>query len=215
MTDFYAYIYYDGSVPIYVGKGKGSRAYDHLQHAKNKHLKNKLAKMKREGRDPVIEIFEMPDEQSALNLEVWWIALFGRKDLGLGPLCNLTDGGEGQFNPSAETREKLKSSLAIANAKPEVKLRKSLAAKESCNRPSTKEKIQTKRKVTLLDPEVQQRISSGLKKAFSNPVVKAKMSEAHSKPCEVHGVQFKSRAEAITAFGQGKSGIKHPSFRYL
>ena len=41
------------------------------------------------------------------TLEFEFIKLYGRTDLGLGTLTNLTNGGEGQLNPSAETRIKL------------------------------------------------------------------------------------------------------------
>lgn len=36
MTTFYAYVYRDeNDVPIYVGKGRGKRAYDHLNRMQN------------------------------------------------------------------------------------------------------------------------------------------------------------------------------------
>ena len=130
MADFYTYIYHDGDIPIYVGKGKGRRVYDHLKRKDHHPLTQKLAKMKREGREPRIEIHDMPCEDAALELEVLWIALFGRKDLGLGPLLNGTDGGEG-------TSGRIDSL--------ETKTKRSVAQKESQNRPETK----AKRSVTL------------------------------------------------------------------
>ena len=36
--------------------------------------------------------------------EKYLISYYGRKDLGNGSLVNMTDGGEGQLNPSTETR---------------------------------------------------------------------------------------------------------------
>ena len=46
--------------------------------------------------DPIIIIvYKSNDENEAFNEEIRLIALYGRHDLGLGPLTNLTDGGEG------------------------------------------------------------------------------------------------------------------------
>ena len=42
----------------------------------------------------------------AKQLEIKYIAEYGRRDLELGTLVNQTDGGDGQFNPSIHTIEK-------------------------------------------------------------------------------------------------------------
>lgn len=49
------------------------------------------------------------NEQEAFALEIDMIASIGRHDKKLGPLCNLTDGGDGMsgFLISKETRKKL------------------------------------------------------------------------------------------------------------
>lgn len=110
MPQFYVYVYRDPSrdnEPIYCGKGQGDRAYEHLKYARNPHLRNRLAKMKREGVDPIINVVDLPSEALAIQCEIDTIARFGRKDLKLGPLLNQTDGGEGQSNPSLETRKKM------------------------------------------------------------------------------------------------------------
>ena len=112
MTDFYTYTYYDGDTPIYIGKGTRKRAYRHLKRKDMHPLTHKLAKMKREGREPIIEIFPMPSEEAAFELEMLWIALFGRKDLGLGPLLNLTDGGEGEAGRHFSPSHRMKLSVA-------------------------------------------------------------------------------------------------------
>jgi hypothetical protein len=50
-------------------------------------------------------------EIDALARERTLIKLFGRHDLGLGPLTNQTDGGEGASNPSEESRERKRQNL--------------------------------------------------------------------------------------------------------
>lgn len=101
---YYVYVYLDprkpgeyeydsyvfGHQPIYVGKGKRKRAYYYKYH--NVCLRNKIKKFGR----PIIYILSrgMTEKQSLL-LERKVIAEIGRIGVGAGPLCNLTDGGEG------------------------------------------------------------------------------------------------------------------------
>ena len=49
--------------------------------------------------------------EQACEKEIEFIKLYGRRDKGLGPLTNLTDGGEGVYNPSQETRDKKSKSM--------------------------------------------------------------------------------------------------------
>ena len=46
--------------------------------------------------------------EEACELETILISWYGRKDLNEGTLVNMTDGGEGQENPSEETRQKMR-----------------------------------------------------------------------------------------------------------
>lgn len=107
---FYVYIYLDplykesvsygdlrfDYVPLYVGKGKGGRFKGHLYTTNNPIFKNKIAYWKRNKIEPiVIKLHENLTEIEAWAYETQYIALIGRLDLGLGPLLNLTDGGEG------------------------------------------------------------------------------------------------------------------------
>lgn len=46
--------------------------------------------------------------EEAAELEIMLISYYGRRDLNLGTLVNLTDGGDGQSNPSKESRLKMR-----------------------------------------------------------------------------------------------------------
>lgn len=88
--------------PYYVGKGKD---YRHRKHFKPSAFKLddtfKARKMKniiKEGFSPLeycIIIENSLSEEESLNKEKFLIKKIGRSDLNLGPLTNLTDGGEG------------------------------------------------------------------------------------------------------------------------
>jgi hypothetical protein len=91
----YTYIYRDEQgVPYYVGKGTSGRYFeDH-------------------GRIPVpplehIELFEQPSPDAAYEHERALVKKFGRLDLGLGTLMNLTDGGQGCCNPNQSARQNM------------------------------------------------------------------------------------------------------------
>lgn len=110
MSEYYTYTVYcepDASIPSYVGKGKDGRAFKHIkaQTYFGRHLRASAAR----GDFPLFVRVQQPSERAALNEEVRLIALHGRKDKGLGPLYNLTDGGEGSsgWTPSAETCRKI------------------------------------------------------------------------------------------------------------
>lgn len=95
----------DGRV-FYIGKGKGDRIFDHDSEARKGHRCykcNVIRKIWRQGKTyQRYFVFTTTDEDEAYAYECELIAQYGRKNL-----ANLTDGGEGLRNPSAEVREKL------------------------------------------------------------------------------------------------------------
>lgn len=95
---FYTYIYYDPSrnnEPIYVGKGKKGRAWNHMKRVDKHPFTQRLQLMKKNNIEPIIDIIDALDESHAFFMEECCIQVIGRKDLGLGSLLNLTNGGEG------------------------------------------------------------------------------------------------------------------------
>lgn len=100
MNNFYVYAYLrHDETPYYIGKGKNTRAFDtdHCIYVPKS--------------DKIKFIYSNLTENTAFALEIFWIKVFGRKDLGTGILRNQTDGGDGASNPSLSTREKLSNAL--------------------------------------------------------------------------------------------------------
>jgi hypothetical protein len=96
---FYVYVLFRpwNGEPCYVGKGKGSRATYHFILGARHYNQHLAAVFKKAGTKelPCVILHEHLDETTAFAYEVAFIAAIGRSDLGKGPLCNQTDGGEG------------------------------------------------------------------------------------------------------------------------
>ena len=93
---FYVYLYLDpvNFDTFYVGKGTGQRwklCTHRPEH--NKWLARKINKIGAEN--ILIKMINCKSEEHAFQLEKEIIQQFGRRDLGLGTLLNMTDGGEG------------------------------------------------------------------------------------------------------------------------
>jgi len=84
MSDFYTYLWLrEDGTPYYAGKGSTDRAFEEHRFC---------------GPPPPVErIIIQPhtSEDAAFAAEKFLIAYYGRKDIGTGILCNMTDGGEG------------------------------------------------------------------------------------------------------------------------
>lgn len=112
MNNFYTYIYLDqDGIPFYVGKGKDKRYYVSMHLGKNvtnPFLKNKIKKVG-VNNIKIQFLHENLTEKEAFQQERYWIKHYGRRDLGTGTLCNLTDGGEGASGHihSKESRQKM------------------------------------------------------------------------------------------------------------
>ena len=98
MNHYYTYIYRDPSrnnEPIYIGKGCELRFLNHTRRKDIHPFSQRLAYMRNNNINPVVSIIPCESEELALLVEMEAISKYGRKDLGLGPLLNLTDGGDG------------------------------------------------------------------------------------------------------------------------
>jgi len=108
--------------PFYVGKGKNSRAEEHMKQTAldkdvNRMKANLIKSIINKGKNVIIvKIEKNLEENYAFELEIKLIKIIGRKDLKLGPLTNLTDGGEGSSGriASIETKHKISDSVKKA-----------------------------------------------------------------------------------------------------
>lgn len=154
MNKFYVYLHLknDDKTPFYVGKGFGNRAYRKV--SRNPWWKNTVNKHGYE-----VQFIETNlSEDYAFELEKHFIKKIGRKDLGLGPLVNLTDGGQGpsglRFEMSDESKLKIskasKSRMEVSEA--------------------TREKISKAHKGKIVSSETREKIS------------RSKSGKKHTKP---------------------------------
>lgn len=106
MAYVYRHIRLDTNTPFYVGIGtRANHRRSRTIVKRNQHWKNIVAKT-----EWLAEIiFDDISLKEAKSKEVEFIALYGRSDLGKGPLVNMTDGGDGTFNwiVSDETKAKM------------------------------------------------------------------------------------------------------------
>lgn len=165
---YYCYIYYAGEVPIYVGKGCGRRAFEHLRRCHTTHtpFASKLVALKRAKARITIKLLPCRDEKHAFDAERLLIAWYGRRDLDTGPLLNLTDGGEGTsgMRMSPEARRRISAFHTGRKVSEETRRRMSAASRA---RPVTEEFRRRCREAALgrrLSPEHRAAISAGLRR---------------------------------------------------
>ena len=109
----------DTNEVFYIGKGNTSKN-SHEERYKTSSGRNKIWKsiVAKNNGIFIPEIICYCDTEVEVNrLEMQYIKLYGRRDLGLGTLCNLTNGGDGSVGiiPTKITREKL--SIAFSGEK--------------------------------------------------------------------------------------------------
>lgn len=234
--DFYTYLYIDPTrhspwfnegEPFYVGKGIGARDRAHLGRTDRHPVTNRIKNIRRKGAEPLIlRIAEGLCSDGACFIEICTIAWIGRKDLHLGPLCNLTDGGEGSQNPNEETKQKLRE--AVWNASPETYEKWKQGSLRLHQDPVKRQNYLDGRSKTFTETWRQNNRAAQLNR-FKDPEKKAhflaataknpewleKQRKAFNLECSVDGVTwYESRKALAAALGWGKNGTNHPGFRY-
>lgn len=124
MKKYYIYAFLDGTKPgnyhygeyifnfepFYIGKGCDGRIYNSKFDRYSPFKIRKINKIIRNGGEVFpIKMMENLENIQSLEMEKMFINIIGRRDLGLGPLTNQTDGGDGRLNSphSNETKNKI------------------------------------------------------------------------------------------------------------
>lgn len=150
MACVYRHIRLDKSEPFYIGIGKSiSRAYS--KKNRNLHWENIVKKTKYN----VEIIFDDLSWEEACAKEKEFIKFYGRSDLNIGTLCNLTDGGDGTINIKvSDERKKQMSSNSKGNLNAFYGKNHSEETKKSLSKKAIGRKINT---------EIKEKISNSLK----------------------------------------------------
>ena len=113
----YRHIRLDKNEPFYIGIGTKCTKFKHhsikseYKRAYSKGKRNNLwYKIVNKAGYRVDILIESNNYDFIEKKEVEFIKLYGRKDLRLGTLCNMTDGGEGSINIITSVKHKLESS---------------------------------------------------------------------------------------------------------
>lgn len=118
--------------------------------------------------------------EEACQIEKYLIKYYGRRDLGLGPLVNMTDGGEGVVNKivSNETKEKISKAKTgkVRSNKTKAKISEALKGELS---PMYGKKLSDETRAKLSEVNKGKKLSDETKSKISEAMKGKKMSEEH------------------------------------
>lgn len=199
MEKYYVYAYLDPksisqsifcdilfeNTPIYIGKGKNKRMYDHLKDRKRFRTMfyNKLNKMIRHHTDPlIVKLKSFESELEAIEFEKLLISEIKNIKNG-GTLYNSTDGGEGipGYKFTEEKRKKIsdrcileKSHLRFPDTKGE---NHPMYGKKHTE--ETRKKLSIKRRNRIITDETRKKMSTSHKGKNLSEDHKRKLSESN------------------------------------
>lgn len=110
MNQYYLYFHINPllNTVFYVGIGKTYYKNNKPKRPYSKRNRNKFWHNIVNKYNYIVDIIETNlTKDEAIIKEQFYIKWFGRRDLGLGTLVNMTDGGDGNYNPTIETRLKI------------------------------------------------------------------------------------------------------------
>ena len=183
---FYVYVYRDprptkNNQPVYVGKGMGQRDLSHWSRGShNKPFQDFIAHLKVRGLvAPCERVFTSDSEAEAFAKEIELIALYGRRNLNLGSLFNLTDGGEGGSGTiKTDAHKAVDKYNSIKNWKDPVYQEKVATGQRKVQgTPEARAMKSENSAEAWANPEVRQKRQSGIKQARSTIESKAKTRE--------------------------------------
>ena len=165
---------------FYVGKGYQKRPGEHLTEVRagrgrNRYKANIIRHLDATlGYIPTIVLATGLTDAEACAMEILLIAAIGRKDKGLGPLVNMTDGGDGSRGYVFSIERKKQYSVILKNAFTNPVAIKNL--KEGLARSNARPESHEHRSDAALssweDPQKRQNKCVGMKAAWSDKTAK-------------------------------------------
>jgi DNA invertase Pin-like site-specific DNA recombinase len=178
---FYVYAYFKpgAATPFYVGKGIRYRSRIHLKQSHNPAVVQKIVELRVVGLEPEVKLLFFGSDDECKREEIRLIELFGRRDLGRGPLLNCTNGGDGlvgRLRAEAEL-ETLRNAAKQQWASESGRRKKLEGINRSWREQSTRENRllgaikggATLRAKFLADPQERRRLSDQMKHAWKKP----------------------------------------------
>lgn len=157
---------------FYVGKGSGRRATSKKNRSDWwKRTVNKY------GYD-ILLVDENITEDLAFELEKYYIKKIGRRDLGLGPLVNMTDGGEGEGKSGHIISDATKEKCRLINLKYNTLEEKKEALRLNAKRWRAKQPKKEKQPMSAESRKNMSEAKKGIKRKPFTKETKLKMSEA-------------------------------------
>lgn len=204
---FYVYHLIDSTTgtTFYVGKGHGNRMYEHVKEVErgkvphNKHLYYKIRKILMSGGCVEYKkVLDGLDKNTSLIEESNEITKLGRADLGLGMLCNLTNGGEGSGGYKwSETQKQIKKIQNRGIGNPMYGKTHTTNAKQKM---SWKRNLRTKKFRHSITHRTHLRLDNAGGKATSKPIFQLDLNN------EIVGC-WPSLSSAARAIGVSKTNI--------
>jgi len=176
MAIVYEHLRNDTNEVFYVGISKTTRrAFD--RNGRNPHWYNIVNKV---GYSVNI-IHKDIDYKEAKNIEILLIEKYGRNNLGLGNLVNMTDGGEGCLGVivSEDTRQKMSKARKGKPLSEETRVKMSEANKGKTLSEDTRKKISEAGKGRIVSEETRHKIGKKHKGKILTEEIREKISKKH------------------------------------
>ena len=260
MDNYYVYIYLDQRKkskesygdyyfeyePFYVGKGRDNgssllsgRSHSHLREAKTGNTHNqfkinviRLIQETCDGDPIIMKVDECMSEERAFRLEEELINIIGRRNLGDGPLTNLTDGGGGGTSgwiPSSEWREKQSkywkkfwsdptnghkmARAVIASHTTDVNERRSESLKQYyIDHPEARIQLREIQKVIQNKPEVKKKNSDGVRRSWENVEIRQKRLDGLNKVVSTDEYKDKQRKITLKRYENKEERTKQSNY---
>jgi hypothetical protein len=215
MAIVYEHLRNDTNEVFYVGIGEEEkRAFS--KHGRNPHWKNIVNKV---GYTVNI-VYKNIEHKEAKKIEILLIEKYGRKDLGLGNLVNMTDGGDGSLGVTnmlgkthtEESKNKMSEALKGKTPSEETRQKMSEAHKGKILSEETRQKMSESKKGNK-NINFGKKLSDEIKQKIRDRIIsyetRQKISEAHKGNTNMLGkTHSEETRQKISIIQQNREGVK-------